>query len=230
MDWLAGWGRPLEDNDTMIRTQIEARGVRNTRVLAAMREVDRAQFVPAKWQRDAYADCALPIEHGQTISQPYIVGLMTELLDPQPDDRVLEVGCGTGYQAAVLAKLAREVWSLEIVPQLADTARQRLATMGFTNIHVIQGNAWEGLPAQAPFEGIIVTAAPEGLPGVLLEQLQPGGRLVVPVGLFEQQLLLVTKDEKGSIREEPAGAVRFVPMVHGRGAEASCPDEGSGEQ
>jgi protein-L-isoaspartate(D-aspartate) O-methyltransferase len=216
----------LEDNESMIRTQIEARGVRNPHVLAALRSVDRAQFVPVKWHSEAYADCALPIEHGQTISQPYIVGFMTELLDPRPEQCVLEVGCGTGYQTAVLSKLAGEVWSLEIVPELADAARQRLAQMGFANVHVIHGDAWRGLPEQAPFDRIIVTAAPEGLPPALIDQLRPGGRLVVPVGLVEQELMVITKDEGGNVRQEPAGAVRFVPMVHGRGEQGGQTETG----
>lgn len=203
-------------NDQMIRDQIESRGVANSRVLEAMRAIDRAWFVPPSQTADTYSDCALPVGYQQTISQPYIVALMTELLDPQPKDRVLEVGCGTGYQTMILARLAGEVWSVEIIPELAMSARERLSGLGVTNARVILGNAWKGVAEHAPFQRIIVTAAPEEVPEALVRQLAPGGRMVIPVGVLEQDLLVLDKDAAGQVTRKNAGPVRFVPMVHGR--------------
>jgi protein-L-isoaspartate(D-aspartate) O-methyltransferase len=207
------WGEELT-NDTMVDRQIRARGVTDERVLAAMRRVDRALFVPASLRGEAYCDCALPVSHGQTISQPYIVGLMTGLLAPLESDKVLEVGTGTGYQTAILAELAREVWTLEVVPDLAASARRRLDEMGYANIRFADGDGWAGLPTEAPFDAIIVTAAPDRVPEALLSQLAPGGRLVIPVGIGEQELYVHTRRADGSIDQRAAGGVRFVPMIH----------------
>jgi protein-L-isoaspartate(D-aspartate) O-methyltransferase len=208
-------------NDQMIREQIVARGVGNQRVLDAMRRVDRMLFVPPESHFEAYADRALPVGMGQTISQPYIVGLMTELLNPGVEDRVLEIGTGTGYQTAILAELAREVWSLEVVPELASSARSRLSELGYRNVHILERDGWLGLPEEAPFDGIIVTAAPEAVPRRLLEQLRVGGRMVVPVGVVEQDLLVIERMAEGTFEERSVVPVRFVPMIHTAGSAAS---------
>lgn len=202
-------------NEEMIREQIETRGVTSIRVLAAMRHIDRAQFVPEEWLAEAYADKPLPLAEMSTISQPYIVALMTELLDPQQYDRVLEIGCGSGYQTAVLATLSKHVYSLEILPMLADLARFRLREFGVQNATVLQRSGWEGLEEEAPFERILVTAAPERMPTRLLDQLAVGGRMIVPVGGGDQQeLLKVDKVSATKYEEQTIAPVRFVPMVH----------------
>jgi len=202
----------------MVRTQIEARGVRDERVLAALREVPRHRFVPEDLAHAAYEDGPLPIGHGQTISQPYIVAVMTELLAPGPDDVVLDVGTGSGYQAAVLARLARRVYSIEIVPELAQSARERLDALGYTNVEVITGDGWAGLAALAPFDGILVAAAPPEVPEALLDQLAEGARLVIPVGQWEQDLRVYERTAHG-IEQRTVFGVRFVPLVHGRDEE-----------
>jgi protein-L-isoaspartate(D-aspartate) O-methyltransferase len=196
----------------MVRTQIEARGVANPRVLEAMREVPRHLFVPESHREEAYADHPLPIGKGQTISQPYIVAVMTELLDPQPEDRVLEVGTGSGYQAAVLSRLVDVVYTIEIVPELAERARRQLAGLGYENVVVISGDGYRGLSEQAPFDGIMVTAAPEKVPEPLIKQLEPGARLVIPVGTRYQELRVLQRSEEG-IRTRTIFPVRFVPMT-----------------
>lgn len=203
-----------QTNEEMIMTQVAARGVNDMFVLDAMRKVDRALFVPPDLRHQAYVDGPLPVGYGQTISQPYIVGLMTQALCPTSTDRVLEVGCGTGYQTAILAHLVKEVWSLEIVPELAETARQRLAALGLRNVHVLVRDGWQGLPEEAPFDKIIVTAAPERVPETLLDQLEVGGIMVVPVGEDVQELLQITHVEPGHYVHRKLGPVRFVPMVH----------------
>lgn len=201
-------------NEDMIREQIEARGVRSERVLNALRQVDRSKYVPEEWLHEAYHDKPLPLAEMSTISQPYIVALMTELLDPQPADKVLEIGCGSGYQTAVLAALSAQVYSLEILPLLADLARFRLGEAGVRNATVLQRSGWEGLPEQAPFNRILVTAAPEAIPPALLDQLAIGGRMIVPVGAGEQQeLLQVDKLGETKYEERTIAPVRFVPMV-----------------
>ncbi len=185
-------------------------------VMNAMDTVDRRCFLPEEAAYTAYVNRPLPLDHGQTISQPYIVALMTDLLGLAPGDRVLEVGTGSGYQAAVLAQLAAEIYSIETVEDLARSARRRLHDLGYANIHVRHGDGWQGWPDEAPFDGIIVTAAPEESPPRLVDQLAPGGRLVVPVGrVFETQtLMLCIKDaETGELRSEPVLPVAFVPMV-----------------
>jgi protein-L-isoaspartate(D-aspartate) O-methyltransferase len=205
-------GGHAEERARMVKAQIEARGVSDPRVLEAMRQVPRHRFVPEDVRELAYADRALPIGHGQTISQPYIVAAMTELLDPKPAGRVLEVGAGSGYQAAVLSRLAREVVTIEIVPELASTARERLASLGYANVTVITGDGYAGLPEKAPFDGILVTAAPDEVPGPLLEQLAVGARLVIPVGREDQMLRVYQRTEHG-LESRDVFPVRFVPLV-----------------
>jgi len=197
----------------MVEEQIVARGVKDERVLAAMRKVPRHLFVPENLIPEAYDDTPLPIGHGQTISQPYIVALMTELLQLSGDEKVLEVGTGSGYQAAILGELAKEVYTIEIVEPLAKQAAERLRELGYTNVHVRHGDGYDGWPEQAPFDGIIVTAAPERIPKPLLDQLKPGGRLVIPVGAWSQDLLVVSKSPDGKITRRVVIPVRFVPMT-----------------
>jgi protein-L-isoaspartate(D-aspartate) O-methyltransferase len=202
----------------MVRTDIEARGVNNTRVLAALRSTERHLFVPVSLRSSAYADHPLPIGHGQTISQPYIVGLMTELLDVSAEHRVLEIGTGSGYQAAVLAPLAREVFSIEIVGPLAAEASAIIGKLGLKNVTIRNGDGYKGWPEKAPFDRIIVTAAPPEIPPVLIEQLKAGGKMVVPVGAQgqAQELLLIEKSADGKIRRRSTIPVLFVPMVKGK--------------
>lgn len=199
----------------MVETQIAARGVRDPRVLRAMREVPRHLFVDESLRSHAYDDEPLPIGGGtsQTVSQPYIVALMTELLDLQAGEKVLEIGTGSGYQSAVLSRLARHVYSIEIVPELARSAADRLARLGYANVTVRAGDGYRGWPEEAPFDGIVVTAAPERLPEPLLAQLAPGGRMVIPVGGFFQELKVFTRDRNGKVTEKDILPVRFVPMT-----------------
>ena len=186
-------------------------------VMDAMAAVPRDRFVPAGMRTSAYDDCPLPIGHGQTISQPYIVALMTHLLAPEPEDVILEVGAGSGYQAAILAKLVRRVYSVEIIPALAVQAKQRLKKLGYENVEVLQGDGYYGLEKFAPFDGIIVTAAAGHIPRPLKDQLKPGARLVIPVGLphMTQHLMLVEKDASGRIFTSDVLAVAFVPLTGG---------------
>lgn len=185
------------------------------RVLAALAEVERHRFVPERLQSEAYANHPLPIGHGQTISQPYIVALMTDLMAPGPEDVVLEVGTGSGYQAAVLAKLVRQVYSIEIIEPLASTAGARLEQLGYTNVTTRLGDGYFGWEEHAPFDAIIVTAAASHVPPPLIEQLKPGGRMVIPVGgrFTVQYLLLLEKTMAGEIRTRQITAVRFVPLT-----------------
>lgn len=196
----------------MVDSQIRARGISDARVLAAMSRVPRHLFVPAGVRAQAYDDYPLPIGAQQTISQPYIVALMTSLLELSGDERVLEIGTGSGYQAAVLAELAREVFSIEILEPLSANARQTLASLGYQNLHLRVGDGWAGWPEAAPFDAIIVTAAPEKVPQPLLDQLKVGGRLVIPVGAFFQDLLVLTKTATG-LEKKNVIPVRFVPMT-----------------
>jgi len=198
--------------EDMVANQIAARGVRDERVLQGMRTVPRHLFVPDDVRAEAYEDGPVPIGEGQTISQPYIVGLMSELLQVGPGDRVLEVGTGSGYQAAVLAAMGCEVYSIEIRSSLAAAAQQRLASLGYKKVHVRAGDGYGGWTEVAPFAGIIVTAAPERVPEPLLEQLRVGGHLVIPVGAFYQQLKVFTRTAQG-IEERDVIPVRFVPMT-----------------
>jgi protein-L-isoaspartate(D-aspartate) O-methyltransferase len=198
----------------MVAEQLRARGLCNERVLRAMGMVPRQRFVPEPLQADAYADGPLPIGAGQTISQPYIVALMTELLAPRPTDRVLEIGTGCGYQTAVLASLVREVFTIELVEPLVRSARVRLAALGVANVVYRVGDGRNGWPERAPFDGIVVTAAPAELPPALGGQLAPGGRLVIPLGgRSVQQLHCFTRTSDGGLRDEESIPVRFVPLV-----------------
>ncbi len=199
----------------MVRSQIRDRDVRDARVLAAMNTVPRHEFVPERYRGQAYGDHPLPIGHGQTISQPYIVALMTELLKLEPEDRVFELGTGSGYQAAVASRVAKSVYTVEIYRELAEPARDRLKSLGFNNVHARHGDGYFGWPEKAPFDGIIVTAAADHIPPPLIEQLKRGGRLIIPLGspFSIQQLVLVTKDLEGNVSEHPIIAVRFVPLL-----------------
>jgi len=197
----------------MVETQIAARGVRDPRVLDAMRKVPRHRFLDASARGQAYEDHPVPIGNNQTISQPYIVALMTELLELPPRSRVLEIGTGSGYQSAVLAEIAAEVYSIEILPELAQFSAGKLRELGYTNVEVREGDGYRGWPEHAPFDGIMVTAAPERIPQPLVEQLATGGRMVVPVGGFFQELKVFTKQPDGSVVEKDVLPVRFVPMT-----------------
>ena len=197
----------------MVRSQITARGVSNQRVLAAMRQVPRHEFVPPRLRDHAYEDRPLPIGFSQTISQPYIVAAMTELAELREGSRVLEIGTGSGYQAAVIHELAGEVYSIEIIEELAQLAAQTLRRLGYDSAHLRHGDGYRGWPEAAPFDAIVVTAAPPEVPSALLDQLAVGGHLVVPVGEFYQQLERHTRTAEG-IKEEVIFGVRFVPMVH----------------
>ena len=185
----------------------------DARVLDAMRKVPRHEFVPALQRRSAYRNRPLAIGAGQTISQPYIVALMTDLLQLRPDDKVLEIGTGCGYQAAVLAELARNVYTIEIVPSLGRVAAKTLARLNYENVHARIGDGYKGWPDEAPFDAIIVTAAPDHIPPALIDQLKPGGRLVIPVGTYAQELMVVHKQEDGSTLSEQVVPVRFVPLT-----------------
>jgi protein-L-isoaspartate(D-aspartate) O-methyltransferase len=199
----------------MVEQQLVSRGIKDQRVLAAMRKVPREEFVPASERGNAYEDGPLPIGFDQTISQPYIVAFMTEQLRLKPGDRVLEIGTGSGYQAAVLAELVKEVYSVEIVKPLAKTAETTLARLDYKNVHVKIGDGYKGWPEKAPFDAIIVTCAPDKVPQPLIDQLKDGGRMVIPVGeRFAQQLYLLEK-KNGQLKESVTLRVRFVPMVRG---------------
>ena len=184
-------------------------------VMAAMAEVLREEFVPDNMKPYAYDNGPLPIGNGQTISQPYIVALMTDLLLPEENDVILEVGAGSGYQAAILAKLVKQIYTIEIIPALAKQAQDRLTKLGIMNIEVRPGDGYNGLPQHAPFDGIIVTAAASHIPFPLIEQLKPGGRLVIPVGLPHslQYLMMIEKDQNGEITSREILAVSFVPLT-----------------
>lgn len=198
----------------MVEHQIKDRGVTDKEVLKAMKKVKRHLFVPPYIADLAYQDSPLPIGERQTISQPYIVAFMTEAAKLKRNDKVLEVGTGSGYQAAVLARIVKEVYTIEIIKRLADSARYRLKELGYKNVHVKWGDGYKGWPEEAPFDAIIVTAAPDEVPEELLKQLKLGGRMVVPVGAFYQELYLITKTKDGYSKESLL-PVRFVPMVHG---------------
>jgi protein-L-isoaspartate(D-aspartate) O-methyltransferase len=202
-----------ERRDRMVRTQIEARGVTDVRALAALRAVPRELFVPLTEQADAYDDRALPIGLGQTISQPYMVASMTAALALTPADRVLEVGTGSGYQAAILGKMAGEVWSIERHAPLAADARQRLEALGLSNVHVVVGDGTTGLAEHAPYDAILVTAGAPAVPHALRQQLADGGRLVIPVGPASHQDLMVCRRRGSSFEDRTGEACVFVPLV-----------------
>ncbi len=206
------------ERERMVR-QIRDRGITDEKVLKAMAEVERHLFVPQQFRAMAYEDTPLPIGEGQTISQPYIVAYMTQAARVCPGDRVLEIGTGSGYQAAILGELAKEVYTIEILKPLADSARARLEELGYDNISVKWGNGYKGWPEHAPFDVIIVTAAPSGIPEELVRQLKLGGRMVVPAGEFLQELYLIVRTDTG-FEKKALLPVRFVPMVHsGAGGE-----------
>jgi len=196
----------------MVDKQIKARGVKDKAVLEAMRKVPRHLFVPPNMVDSAYDDNPLPIGHGQTISQPYIVALMTEVLRLKDDSKVLEIGTGSGYQTSILAEVAAAVYTIEIVAPLVNPAKELLITLGYSNIFFKYGDGYEGWPDEAPFDAIIVTAAPKHIPEPLVQQLAIGGRMVIPVGNYYQDLVLLIKKEHG-VQKKDITAVRFVPMT-----------------
>lgn len=196
----------------MVKMQLSSRGIRDKLVLDAMQRVSRHLFIPESHRREAYADHPVPIGFRQTISQPYIVAFMTEALELRPEDRVLEIGTGSGYQAAILGELAREVFTIEIIPQLGERSKELLARLDYKNIQVRTGDGYKGWPEEAPFDAIIVTAAPPQVPQPLLAQLKVGGRMIIPVGEFNQGLILITRTVKGYERRNVL-PVRFVPMT-----------------
>jgi protein-L-isoaspartate(D-aspartate) O-methyltransferase len=199
----------------MVQDQLTSpgRGITNARVLNVMGRVPRHEFLPEEMRRDAYQDRALPIGHGQTISQPYIVAFMSEKLEPQPTDRVLEIGTGSGYQAAVLAGLVQEVYTVEIVAPLAARAEADLKGLGCTNVFVRGGDGYQGWPEAAPFDAIIVTCAPDRVPPPLVEQLKDGGRMIIPVGPIEDQHLILLHRVGNKLEQRAVLPVRFVPMT-----------------
>jgi len=201
------------ERNEMVALQIEARGVDDEEVLRVMRKVKRHLFVPEELRPYAYYDRPLAIGHGQTISQPYIVAFMTEIADIKETDKVLEIGTGSGYQAAVLAELAGSVFTIEIIEELAETAAERLKRLGYENITVKCGDGYKGWPEKAPFDVIMVTAAPREMPGELTDQLARGGRMVIPLGDIFQELYLIEKTGD-RLRKRKLLPVRFVPMVH----------------
>ncbi len=203
----------VEARRFMVQQHFRGRDITDARVLEVMGRVPRQRFVPKELQQAAYADRPLPIGHQQTISQPYIVALMTQLVRPKPESRALDIGTGSGYQAAVLAGLCKEVYSIEILEPLADEAGKRLRALGYKNVTVRCGDGYRGWPQHAPFDVIIVAAAPDHVPQPLVDQLAPGGRLVIPVGNFFQQLILVEKREDGSVDRKTVAGVAFVPMT-----------------
>ena len=196
----------------MVERQLRARGIADPAVLAALGAVPRHRFVPARLAESAYDDRPLPIGYDQTISQPYVVAYMTEAAALSGDAKVLEIGTGSGYQAAVLAEIAQRVHTIEIVPELAERSRALLADLGYDNVEVRTGDGYRGWPSEAPFDAIVVTAAPDHVPPALVEQLAAGARLVIPVGRFTQEILVVTKTAGGATTEATL-PVRFVPMT-----------------
>lgn len=207
-----------KERHMMVETQLRSPGrdIRNPRVLAAMKTVPRHEFVPSAFRAEAYADSPLPIGLGQTISQPFIVAFMTEQIDPQPGQKILEVGTGSGYQAAVLAEMGAEVFTVEIIPELAERAAETLKRLGYDKVHVRTGDGHEGWAEHAPFDAIVVTCAPDDIPLRLVEQLKDGGRMIIPVGPVGgvQELYLLEKTD-GILHRKSVMPVRFVPMTGG---------------
>jgi len=217
MDLKNGRRRMIEEieNEVACTCQITGRDHLDPKVIAAMYRVPRDEFVPAELKGAAFDNGPLPIGHGQTISQPYIVALMTDMLDLRPEHKVLEIGTGSGYQAAILSRLCRQVYSIELVPELSRAAQRLFQRMGYDNIHTRTGNGYQGWQEQAPYDGIIVTAAAGYIPPALIKQLKPGGRLVIPLGepYSYQELVLVKKDSQGKVHTRNILAVAFVPLV-----------------
>lgn len=197
----------------MVDQQIAARGVSDPATLEAMRTVPRHEFLPLRLCNEAYMDYPLPIGHGQTISQPYIVAFMTEAIRPQPGEKILEIGAGSGYQAAILAQMGADVYTVEIVEPLAEMARQTLERLGYKNARVLHGDGYRGWPEHAPFDAIIVTCAPDKIPPDLVAQLKDGGRMIIPVGGGMNQELVLLRKQGGKIEKQSVLPVRFVPMT-----------------
>lgn len=204
----------LDKANSMVKYQIERRGIKNPVVLKVMRNTPRHLFVPPALSNMAYNDYPLPIGEEQTISQPYIVALMTDLLKLNGDEKILEIGTGSGYQAAILSQLVDTVYTIEIVESLANNAKIRLNNLNYKNVIVKQGDGYKGWPSAAPFDAIIVTAAPKKVPQTLIDQLKVGGHIVIPVGDKWQELQLITKITKNKIKKKTVIPVRFVPMIH----------------
>jgi protein-L-isoaspartate(D-aspartate) O-methyltransferase len=204
-----------ELRERMVRRQIEARGIRDTAILNAFRDVPREAFVSPDYARDAYDDHPLPIEAGQTISQPYIVAVMIEAAEIGPRDKILEIGAGSGYAAAVMSRIAREVIGIERQRDLVEIARERLQRLGYDNVRIIEGDGTRGCPGEAPFDAILAAASGSHIPQPLVEQLAPGGRLVMPIGNPKgvQKLVKVVKQEIGRLEQRDLGEVRFVPLI-----------------
>jgi len=205
-----------EEHASMVRV-LRRYEIRDERVMAAMCRVRRHIYIPERYRHrsDAYGDHPCPIGHGQTVSQPFIVAYMTECVDVKPGDKILEIGAGSGYQAAILAELGADVYSIEIVPELADHARQALKSEGYDDVHVLTGDGYKGWSEHAPFDASVVTCAPEQVPQALVDQLRDGGRMILPVGSGVQRLVILRKKE-GKVLQEDDIMVRFVPMVHGK--------------
>jgi protein-L-isoaspartate(D-aspartate) O-methyltransferase len=204
---------PEDARRRMVTEQLARRGISHPEVLAAMGAVPRHEFIPKDAQDEAYDDGPVPIGAGQTISQPYIVAFMTEQLAPKPGDRVLEIGTGSGYQAAILAKLVKEVYTIEIIESLGRRAMQDLSRLGYNNVHVRIGDGYAGWPEEAPFDAIIVTCAPERIPEPLTQQLKEGGRMIIPVGGRRGQELYLLEKRNGKLERRAVLPVRFVPMT-----------------
>jgi len=206
-----------EDRERMVHTQIKDRGVINEATLNAMRKVKRHMFVPEDYKDEAYDDRPLPIGYGQTISQPYIVAYMTEIINPHPNDKVLEIGTGSGYQAAILSEIVDSVFTIEIITELSTAAQKRLKNLGYRNVVVKNSDGYYGWKEHSPFDAIVVTAATEYVPPPLIEQLKEGGKMVIPVGspFFTQTLMLVEK-ENGKVKTKSLIPVRFVPFKRGK--------------
>ncbi len=196
----------------MVEDQIRARGIKTEAVLEAMKKVERHRFVPEEYADSAYEDHPLPIGHGQTISQPFIVAYMTEAAETSREEKVLEIGTGSGYQAAILGEVAKEVYTIEIIPELAERARRILNELGYKNVHAKAGNGYEGWAEHAPYDSIVVTAAPDEVPRALVDQLAVNGKMVIPVGTMRQDMMIVTKT-LGGVIEKRTMPVRFVPMT-----------------
>jgi len=198
----------------MVESQIKARDIQNAKVLEAMKKVPRHQFVPERYESAAYQDRPLPIGEGQTISQPYIVGFMTAAINPDAEDKVLEIGTGSGYQAAVLAEIVDQVYTLEIIPELGERSANLLKSLGYKNVHAKVADGYHGWQEHAPFDAIVVTAAAEEIPKPLIEQLADPGRMVIPVGpQFDVQYLVLVTKKKGKVKMQNLFAVRFVPFT-----------------
>ena len=213
---LAAPRDPFTSQREALADSLGQRGIRDKRVLDAIRSVPRHAFVPQTQHPWAYSDTPLPIGLGQTISQPFVVAVMTELLDVRGHHRVLEIGTGSGYQAAILSGMVKEVFTIELEPELARSGAERLRLLGYSNVIVKQGDGYRGWPEQSPFDRVIVTAAPPEVPQSLIDQLKPGGRLVAPVGRGEQWLQVIDKGHDGKIKRQSVLPVRFVPMRRGK--------------